>query len=151
VAWRLQDPAGTHASFGQCLKLREALARDNLKNVGCQFGLATSTGMYGDARLPLGDAAQARTVYTTSLRFFEERSAKSPENGELRWIVSRSRYRLATALLQLGEAQAARRLYDDALQVREELARAQPDNLPKQTIYMVSLARCGRHEQAVAT
>jgi tetratricopeptide (TPR) repeat protein len=149
LAFRNGDTAGALTNYAGCLQLLRERARAHKESIRYQTDVATLCGTLGDLHLRLGDAAAALPYYREGLEGAQQLAAVDA-GDEFQRRLSQAYYRRATALLRLGQGAAAEEDYRRCLELREAFAARHPQDQEARTTLMVSLARCGRHERAVA-
>jgi len=145
----LDEPATMREQFEEALRIGKALAQKHPKDVSFKADLAEVYEFQGDAEFIQGKLETARKCYQQSLQELEPVLAQKPDSITYDPLLARTYERLAALQLRQGQPTEAQANYRKALQVREDLLRIERNNPTWQAAYLLALAHCGKHAEAV--
>jgi non-specific serine/threonine protein kinase/serine/threonine-protein kinase len=122
------DPQSAAAHIGQALQIREALYKENPKNVEVRSDLARSYRVAGDRAKMEGQAQSFYDFNQKALTIWEGLLAEYPQDEAVRRQYSMDLTRIGDSLSDLGRYDEARATYERALEICQALAMANPSN-----------------------
>ncbi|MFO0809983.1 MAG: serine/threonine-protein kinase [Gemmataceae bacterium] len=143
--FRQGDAKAAATAFADALTILDALAATPPLRADVARDLIRTCGLRGDLSLRTGDPAAAKPYYDRALELAHKLAAAL--GGEAKGILAGTLYRRGCALATLDPA-AALADFRECLAIREESAKAAPDNRSRQALFVLTLARCGRHADA---
>lgn len=147
LSGRLQDSI---TYYGLSLATNEELHAADPDDVATRIGLAEVLGNFGDLRLRMGDVDDARRNLERSLALHRDVFALDVGNVDQARNVAYDLHRLGTVETIAGDAAKADAWFDEALRMREEIAAIDPRNSGRQIELMLTLARRGEVDRAMA-
>jgi eukaryotic-like serine/threonine-protein kinase len=148
ASWHLADTQSMQEHFAQALHIGESLAQQFPQYFPFKADLAEVQGAFGDAQLRSGKVDEAETSYRDSLRNLELVIAHDPDDPSQLALLALTHERLGTVSARLGRSAEAEKHYQEALQSRSEWLQIEPSNVPRQTAYLLALARSGKPVEA---
>jgi eukaryotic-like serine/threonine-protein kinase len=133
----LGDRAGAMDSYLKALRIREALATANPKDVQSQCELAESHRKIGWQLMDTAEGAEGLEHLRKAVELDRELTAENPENVDLQYQLSVAQSELGMALHDRGDLRGALDQYHRALALQEKL----PADHPPDRKYRRALSR----------
>jgi tetratricopeptide (TPR) repeat protein len=148
TASHLNDAKGVQEHFAEAVRLGEELDREHPEAVSFRADLAETHGAYGDALLRLGKLEDAEKSYQDALKNVQGVVAKKPDDLSQQPLLAETYERLGALAARQVRGVEAETHYATALRLRTELLKVDQTSLPRQTAYLLALARCGKHVES---
>ncbi len=146
----LDDWPGARPHFERALAICQDLAGRFSNDFSFRGDLADVQGAYAEALARLGKDDEAERANLRSLQCAEEALAHNEQDMAVRSRIAAAHERLAAIALLRNRPAEAEQHRRAALEIRAELAQVEPLNLPRQAMFGLALAHCGRRDEARA-
>jgi serine/threonine protein kinase len=154
LAMKRNDVAGMISNYEQELKLRQSILKDFPNSLKAKRDVAEANLRLGDAACYAHKNEKAYEHYREGLRLYEQALWSEPNSRHYRGRVSQAHYCVGCGASREGDKKTAQHHFQESLKIREEIYREGKEkgllDRIAQTTLMLSLARCGEHERAVA-
>lgn len=112
--------------------------------------LAVAQSKVGTAQLLAGKIKEANESYQSAVEILRRVHKEDPKDARVKLSLSYYLYYLATSYFMLDDQKKASALFEECLTIRRDLAKADPRSSSRLIELMLTLARCGKHTEAVA-
>jgi eukaryotic-like serine/threonine-protein kinase len=122
------DMTGAIDSYQKALRIHEALAAADPRDLDNRRGLADSYMKIGTQLQDTADAARGLDYLRKAVALYQQLATEQRDNSDIRDYLSRAHNELGIALQNWGDAASALKNHREALRLRKELLAADPRN-----------------------
>ncbi len=144
----LDDWPAARPHFDRALEICQDLSRRFPTQFSFRGDLAEVHGAYAEALERLGKDDEAEQANLRSLQCAEEALVQDQQGTAPRSLIAAAHERLAAIALLRNRPAEAEKHRRTALEIRTDLAKVEPHNLPRQAMFALALAHCGRRDEA---